>query len=166
MALDFTVIVNVRQRFGNNEPEELGLETEAPFVGQQKDFPFQCPHVDRGQSAVLLFQSQGVTVAQNMEINGHHIFGGIPTSVDVDNITVPPFNQNVPHLLRLLFAQWNGNVMLVHPGVLQENNVLRVSTRDAGDDRGLDDFVIDNVVVFFKTRSAGVLDPGGVFEPR
>lgn len=165
MPLDFTAIVNVRQRFGNNEPEELGLETEAPFVGAQKDFPFQCPNVDRSQSAILLFQSQGVTLAQNMEINGQRIFGGIPTSVDRDTVTVPPFD-STPSTLTLFFAQWKGNVMLVHPGVLQENNVLRISTRDTGGDKGLDDFIVDNVVVLFKTRSGGVFDPGTVFDAR
>lgn len=62
MALDFTVIIHVRQRFGDNELEDLndiGLETNAPFVGQQKDFEFRCPNVDPSQRAILLFQSQG-----------------------------------------------------------------------------------------------------------
>ncbi len=44
--------------------------------------------------------------------------------------------------------------MLVRAGVLRESNVLRLGARDSrgsllGD---VDDFVIDNVVIFFKTR--------------
>ena len=49
---------------------------------------------------------------------------------------------------------WNGNVMLIRPGVLSENNILRLGARASngsllGD---IDEFVIDNVVVLFKTR--------------
>jgi hypothetical protein len=40
MAIDFTVIQSVRQRFGDSEPDqEFPLEEEAPFVGVQKEFP-------------------------------------------------------------------------------------------------------------------------------
>ena len=49
--------------------------------------------------------------------------------------------------------------MLIHPGVLQENNLMRIRAADmtAGN---VDDFVVDNVVVVFKTGGrGGVLDP-------
>ncbi len=62
MPLDFTVIVTVRQRFGDANQDDFGQETDAPFVGQQKDFSFGCPNVDRTQQAILLFQSQGANV--------------------------------------------------------------------------------------------------------
>ena len=35
MALDFKVVITVRQRFRDNDIEDTGLETEAPFVGAQ-----------------------------------------------------------------------------------------------------------------------------------
>ncbi len=38
MPLDFTVIVTVRQRFGDSDQDDFGQETEAPFVGQQRIF--------------------------------------------------------------------------------------------------------------------------------
>ena len=79
MALDFTVVIRVRQRFGDDKSNNPLLETEAPFVGVQKDFAFVCPNVDRNQDAILLFESQGVDVQQPLLINGQQIFGGIPS---------------------------------------------------------------------------------------
>ena len=40
--------------------------------------------------------------------------------------------------------------MLIHPGVLQENNILRIRAADATA-ADIDDFLVDNVVVVFKT---------------
>ena len=48
-------------------------------------------------------------------------------------------------------AEWNGNVMLIEPGVLRENNVLRIRSGELSNGN-LDDFIIDNLVVLFKTR--------------
>lgn len=141
MALDFTVVITVRQRFGDNDIEDVGLETEAPFVGSQKDFEFHCPNVDSRQQAVLLFQCMGANAQQRMDINGQQVFGGIPSAVEL--VTTP---NNI-----LSRAQWNGNVMLIEPGVLREDNVLRIRSGKLSDDN-LDDFIIDNLVVLFKTR--------------
>jgi len=158
MALDFTVIASVRQRFGDSQDDDLGLEKDAPFVGQQKDFPFACPGVDASQSALLLFQSQGVTIAQKMNINGQVVFGGIPTSVDFGSLpTADPNNPNIC----VLIAQWKGNVMLVQPGVLRDsNNVLRITADKIGDSDNVDNFIIYNVVVIFKLRTRQVVDVG------
>lgn len=155
MSLDFTVIVTVRNRFGDGDSDDVGLENEAPFVGQQKDFSFGCPNVDRTKQAVLLFQSQGVNVPQSMEINGRIVFGGIPTSVEF--APLPFLSQGLVQSRAV--AQWSGNVMLVEPGVLQENNVLRVRSREIGDSGNIDNFILDNVVIVFKTRQIGPL-PG------
>jgi hypothetical protein len=143
MALDFTVIIHGRQRFGDNtfdNLEDLGLETNAPFVGQQKDFEFQCPNVNRAERAILLFQSQGVTFRQPLEINGHQVSGGMPSSVDQFGLTATR-------------AQWIGNVMLVGTGVVREQNVLRI--RAIGANNQIDNFIIDNVVIVFKTKQNG-----------
>lgn len=141
MALDFTVVITVRQRFGDNDIEDVGLETEAPFVGSQKDFEFHCPNVDTRQQAILLFQCMGANAEQTMEINGQQIFGGIPPAIDF--VTTPT--------AILTRAEWNGNVMLIQPGVLRENNVLRIRAGELSNGN-IDDFIIDNLVVVFKTR--------------
>ena len=155
MSLDFTVIVTVRNRFGDANQDDFGQETEAPFVGQQKDFSFACPNVDRTQQALLLFQSMGANAQQSMEINGRIIFGGIPASVEFAPL---PFLSGGQVQSRPV-AQWSGNVMLVEPGVLQDNNVLRVRAGAIGSSGNIDNFIIDNVVVVFKTRQLGPL-PG------
>ncbi len=84
---------------------------------------------------------------QSLEINGQQIFGGIPASVEVAPLPGP---QN--STLGVFVAQWSGNIMLVQPGVLQEDNVLRIRAREIGDSGNIDDFIIDNLVVVFKTR--------------
>lgn len=147
MALDFTVVITVRQRFGDTEADDVGLETDAPFVGSQKDFEFHCPNVDSRQQAILLFQCMGANAQQSLEINGQQIFGGIPPAIEF--VTGP--NQ-----IRIR-AEWNGNVMLIHPGVLREDNVLRIRAGELGDGN-IDNFIIDNLVVVFKTRPG--LNPG------
>jgi hypothetical protein len=154
MALDFTVVIVVRQRFGDRDADDVGQETAAPFVGQQKDYEFRCPGVDRNQQAILLFQCQGANVQQSLEINGQQIFGGIPAAVEQ-----APFPVLYPSNIVGSFpiAQWSGNVMLVHPGVLQENNVLRIRAREIADSGNVDNFIIDNLVVVFKTRQG--IDP-------
>lgn len=151
MPLDFTVIVTVRQRFGDSSSDDFGQETEAPFVGQQKDFSFACPNVDRTQQAILLFQSMGVNVQQSMEVNGRIVFGGIPASVEFAAL---PFLVQGQVQSRAI-AQWTGNVMLVEPGVLQANNVLRVQAKEIGSSGNIDNFIIDNVVILFKTKQIG-----------
>ena len=155
MALDFTVVITVRQRFGDSQDDDTGQETDAPFVGSEKQFNFRCPNVDGSQQAILLFQCQGANVQQSLEINGQQIFGGIPSSVEF--VTVPD-----PALV-LARAQWNGNIMLIQPGVLQENNVLRIQAGEISDTGNIDNFIIDNLVVVFKTRSGVGTLPGGVF---
>ena len=153
MALDFTVVITVRQRFGDDDVEDVGLETEAPFVGSQKDFEFHCPNVDSRQQAILLFQCMGTNAQQTMEINGRQVFGGIPSAVEVATL---------PNDFIVSRAQWNGNVMLIEPGVLREDNVLRIRAGKLSDDN-VDDFIIDNLVVVFKTRpglSTGVQPAG------
>jgi hypothetical protein len=158
MALDFTVVITVRQRFGDNDIEDVGLETEAPFVGSQKDFEFHCPNVDSRQQAVLLFQCMGTNAQQSMEINGQQIFGGIPAAFDF--LTTP--TQEIRTR-----AEWNGNVMLIQPGVLRENNVLRIRAGELSNGN-LDDFIIDNLVVMFKTRPGLNIgaQPAGNLSPR
>ena len=148
MASDFTVVFSVRQRFGEIEPEEVVVEN-APHVGSMKEYEFGCPDVDGSQKAALLFQSQGLGNPDGLQINGIHIPGGIPDSYDATTITdLYPQNQS-----SFLFfkGMWHGNIMIVPKNLLRENNTLRISSGDA------ESFIIDNVVVLFKTRPRSTL---------
>ena len=159
MALDFTIITDVRQRFGDyaraetESPGGGGLEADTP-PGLAKSFAFRCPAVDRKQFAILLFQTLGASVRQGLEINGQTIFGGIAPSLDPAARILGPRSESPED--RTTLGTWNGHVMLIHPGVLQENNILRIRAADATA-ANIDDFLVDNVVVVFKTAQ----QPGG-----
>ena len=149
--MDYTVIINVRQHFGDNKKIIRGLETQAPFVGISKDYQFVCPNVDQSQPGVLLFQTMGVTHRDNvLEINGQRVFGGIPTSYDAVEVVSSGTTFDLTH------AKWNANVMLVGQRVLVENNVLHIESVNKAD------FIIDNVVILFKTRFTPIVDGGTV----
>ena len=57
---DFTVIIRVRQHFGDDQDSMPGA-----FVGNNNSYPFLCPNVDSTQEAVLLFQTLGVSHDRN-----------------------------------------------------------------------------------------------------
>src|SRR5687768_9812828 len=123
MPLDFTIVINSRQRFGDSQSEDVALETDAPFVGRQKDYAFRCPDVDSRQAGLLLFQSQGVNFRHRLEINEQQIFGGLPANVDLS-----PSPTSTDDTVRSFAFTWSGNVMLIPLGVLGENNTLRVQS--------------------------------------
>ena len=155
MALDFTIVTDVRQRFGDYARDEKGAPDARPSgmeadtaIGLDKSFAFRCPSVDRRQFAILLFQTLGVAVRQGLEINGQTIFGGIAPSLDPAARILGPRAESPED--RTTLGTWNGHVMLIHPGVLQENNILRIRAADATA-ANIDDFLVDNVVVVFKT---------------
>jgi hypothetical protein len=132
---EFTVVVTVRQGFGNEPGYLNSIEPQVPFVGAHKTFTFQCPNVKTNEPAVLMFQTRAVSHNRNvLSINGTDVAGGIPVSPSKDT--------------------WNGNVMLVAPGVLRTSNQMLVRSRNAagGDGGDLDDFILDNVVVMYKTH--------------
>jgi hypothetical protein len=149
MALDFSIITDVRQRFGDYARGETESPPEADTpIGLEKSFAFRCPSVDRKQFAILLFQTLGVALRQGLEINGQTIFGGIAPSLDPAARILGPRSESPED--RTTLATWNGHVMLIHPGVLQESNILRIRAADATAAK-IDDFLVDNVVVVFKT---------------
>jgi hypothetical protein len=152
MATDYTVIQAVRQRFGDSPSGKLGrpgmdwgeypVESEAPFVGASKDFSFNCPSVDRSQWGILQFAALGVSDHDNViQINGVDVAGGIGVG--------PSWPYLHPHV-----PLWNMHSLLVEGRTLREQNVLHIeSSPDA--DGNLDDFLIDNVVIWFKTTRTG-----------
>jgi hypothetical protein len=152
MAVDYTVIMSVRQRFGDNTKEDgMNLiETEAPFVGQAKDFPFSCPNVARSQPAILQFESLGVSFRGTLQINGTAIFGGLTAG---PGSLVSPVGGG-------LTPTWKTHTLIVHENVLLDQNTLHVEAT-ATTDGNIDDFIIDNVVLWFKTRGTGPVGPVG-----
>jgi hypothetical protein len=154
MPSDFTVIEPVRQRFGDDdirEGEDL-VEQEAPFVGKSKDFPFSCPNVASGEMGVLQFESIAVTAGRGdsprniLRINGVDIPGGITPG--------PLLDDHLPSGLPL----WKSHSLIVPANVLQEQNVLHIESILLPEDpfgTQIDNFIIDNIVVFFKTRAQG-----------
>jgi hypothetical protein len=158
--MDFTVIIAVRQRFGDDTPElsETPVEQEAPFVGQAKDFPFSCPNVAVRQLAVLQFQSLGVTALRDfglahvniLRINGVDIPGGI---------TRGPAAGKIP--------LWTTHSVLIPENTLREQNTLHIESVPVplAHESTLDNFIIDNVVVLFKTRVPGPFADPDVANP-
>lgn len=143
MALNFTIVVHVRHQFGVVD-QDIGV-----FAGLEHSFPFDCPSVS-SDHALLLFQSLGVGHEQTLETNGVPVFGGVPVTDAVRGVTagVPP-EYGVPNHGHQLLAGslgWVGNVLIINPGVLKSSgNVLRIASNG-------EEFVIDNVVVVYKTR--------------
>ena len=137
------------------------------FAGLEHSFPFDCPSVS-SDHALLLFQSLGVGQEQRgvdpdlglaglgvgqeqtLETNGVPVFGGVPVTDAVRGVTagVPP-EYGVPNHGHQLLAGslgWVGNVLIINPCVLKSSgNVLRIASNG-------EEFVIDNVVVVYKTR--------------
>jgi hypothetical protein len=151
MATDYTVIMMVRHRFGDSpagtlgangmDQDEFPIEHEAPFVGVSKDFDFSCQAVDRAAAGVLQFNALGVQNGTNIiRKYGIDIPGGISPG--------PAWHALTPHV-----PLWNTHTLLVDGSVLQEENILHIeSTPDSNGN--LDDFIIDNVVIWFKTHAA------------
>jgi hypothetical protein len=148
MATDFTVIQAVRQRFGDEIADlgEASVEQSAPFVGKSKDFRFSCPNIARGEAAVLEFQSLGVSARNVLQINGVNVASGI---------TPGPMGAKAQGKAAPL---WNAHVLLVAANVLKEENVLHIESVSIpfAHEQTLDNFIVDNIVVFFKTRPGAV----------
>ncbi len=139
MASNFTVILFQRQHFGHQPGTFNDIEPSVPFVGPTKDFSFDCLNVDPGQTAFLMFQSRDVDHQRSVfRINGIAVFGGLPASPSRDT--------------------WNGNILLIEPHhqLRETDNVLHLESRNStgGSGGDIDDFIIDNVVIEYKTRAA------------
>ncbi|MCW4011266.1 MAG: hypothetical protein NWF05_11735 [Candidatus Bathyarchaeota archaeon] len=131
MSMDYTIIVYRREIFGDEKhPADVGA-----FVGDDEDYTFDCPNVDSEKTAVLFFRKWDVSFSKNIfTINGK--------SFDV-GLTPNPLSEN-----------WKTEVLLVTSGILKaKGNVLHVESRNrkGGKDGNLDDFGIDNVVIYYKT---------------
>jgi len=149
MPMDYTVIQAVRQRFGASDlggpPGEAAVFGNAPFVGRSKEFHFDCPSVSPDDMAVLQFTSVGIDVddragrsPSTLRINGVDVAGGLH---------VGPASERYP--------LWTTQLLLVPQVTLAEHrNVLFIEAAHAPAfiNEYVDSFVIDNVVIFYKTR--------------
>ena len=155
MAIDFTVIQPVRQRFGDDNPDyEWPQEQEAPFVGTSKDFSFSCPGVDSSQWAVLQLESFAIHAGRVTVFTP-----GYPRNilrindVDVPGGLTPGASEKITNLRSQHF--WKSHTLLVPANVLRATNVLHVESVKLPASAGItnfDNFIIDNVIVFFKVR--------------
>lgn len=150
--MDFTVILEGPHKFGDDETdrpfdtdrEHFGKES-ANFVGVAKDFPFACPGVSPGEIAVLQFRSLGVSVKGILKVNHVEIAGGLTRD---SQIVVQDGTQ----------ATWNTHILLIPAGTLGEQNVLHIAGEKVkslgafSSEKNLDDFIVSNAVVFYKTK--------------
>jgi len=148
--MNFIVIFSQRQHFGN-EANIFQFGPPPPFVGKTKDYSFDCPGVDARETAVLLFESYDVTIGRNIfQINGVEVFGGLPVG--------PEGEQHG----NFRTSAWIGNVLLVEPRhqLRATGNILHIESRAAtntGSD--IDDFVLDNMVIMYKTAATHPVPP-------
>ncbi len=139
MASNFTVVLFQRQHFGRVPGAFDDVEPDVPFAGSSQSFVFDCPNVQAGDAAFLMFQSRDVDHGRNVfEVNGVGVFGGLPVSPARDS--------------------WNANILLIEPRhrLRRTGNILRVESRNpsGGLTGSLDEFIIDNVVLVYKTPDA------------
>jgi hypothetical protein len=136
MATNFTAIVSQRQHFGDEQGTFNNVEPNLNVI-TKKDFTFDCPNVNPSETAFLMFQSRDVDHQRNIfTVNKVDVSGGLPASPSRDT--------------------WNGNIMLIgsHHVLKATNNTLHVESRNEKGESGgdIDDFIIDNVVIMYKTR--------------
>ena len=75
-------------------------------------------------------------------INGEKLAGGVSAGPRYDS------NGRIP--------LWATRVLLIRAGLLGEENTLRIEAQKNPFDGNYDNFTIDNVVVFFKTRPSAI----------
>jgi hypothetical protein len=130
MAVDFTVIQPVRQRFGDERLEgEFPTETEAPFVGSAKEFPFACPNVDASQMAILQLESLGLTAGRYYQIFVPDELKKHRNMLQVNGVDVPGGLTPAPWVEGAggtVLHFWKAHSLLVPANVLREENILFV----------------------------------------
>jgi len=143
MPSDFTVIQAVRNRFG--EGPGFPFEKQAPKVGVSKSYRFSCSNVDPRQMAILQFETIGVwkgLLDQSrdiLQING----------VDIPGSITPGGS----------FTTWRTHSLVVPANVLKEQNTLyieAISYAPSGPFYAPDQFIVDNIIVHYKTRTSPV----------
>ena len=100
----------------------------------------------------------GVSHSGRMTINNQVIFGDIAASSDAIALAFQRpdgLGGQVLDNAITTFPRWNTQTMIVSPNVLRERNVLRIEAGQS-DDGNVDNFIIDNVSLIYKTRTTGI----------
>ena len=169
VAVGYTVIQEVRQAFGDRIAEEKAKETDAPFVGYAKVFPFATPDVDQSEPAILQLESLGLTAdarrfkVWNQEIVYHRNALAINEKPVPGGLTpgAPLRDEDEP---TGLIHFWKAHSIVVPAWYLQDQNTLYVEAEflskypfmpEDEEGKNRDNFIIDNVVIFYKTKTNG-----------
>lgn len=140
MATELTVILFQRRHIGNQPGTFNDVEPNVQFVGPTLDLKFDCPNVNAHETAILMFQSRGVSARQKnvFQVNDVDVSGGLPASPSKDT--------------------WNGNILLLEPRheLKATGNRMHIKAQGGLFEDGeffdnLDDFILDNVVILYKT---------------
>jgi hypothetical protein len=136
MGINYTVILFSRQHFGD---EEGSLFPNVQFVGQEKTYTFDCPEINPNETAILVYNSYDVTSPRDrFEINGKQLYGGLYEG---------PGGRT-----------WASHELLVEPEfkLKASGNLLHVKslTRGGHPAGDIDDFVLDNIVIWYKTAES------------
>lgn len=165
MTADFTVIQAVRHQFGDKAIPE-GADYDAPFVGASTDVSFACPHVDPNQLALLQFESVGVEIGLGPFNYGYGDLEAPRNIIRINSVDIPGGITPGP---RIKFGDknygiWKAHTLIVPSGLLRESeNVLYIEAVHFEPFGGtLDHFIIDNVVITFKTLSKQTGSAGAV----
>src|SRR4029453_3633396 len=139
MAVDFTVIQAVPQRFGDATPDrsEGLVETEAAFIGKSKDFPFSSPNLLGGGWGVVNFRSRRVPAVADFGLGNANI-------LQINGVDIPGGMTRDPVAAEVAVRQmplWTNHSLLVPPNVLKEENVLHIESVRIPQAACLDNFI-------------------------
>jgi hypothetical protein len=133
---DFTVILYEVQQFGDSRGA-FGAGSGRNFTGDQADYEFSCRNVDPDEIAVLTLDTFEVNSEKNViQINGVALKDGFREGQG---------------------KKWVTHQLLVRNECnLQESgNVLHIESGDkSGGTGNIDDFILDNVVIWYKTSNS------------
>ena len=122
------------------------METEAAFIGKSKDFPFSCSNVLSEEWAVLSFRSRGVSAVTDFGLGNANI-------LQINGVDIPGGMTRDPVAAEVAVGEmplWTTHSLLVPPNVLKEENVLHIESVRIPQAACLDNFIMDNIVLFFK----------------
>jgi hypothetical protein len=158
MSSDFEVIFSGKKHFGDQQGNFNGIEPVVDFEGPDRDYPFSCPNVDPSKPAILMFESLGVTTAQSdvIKVNGVDVRGVNTDILNGEKAGIPASPNDE--------VGWSGNVLILegrrHQLKATGNQLTVVSRTRAGTLNGnRDDFLLDNMVIMYKTRPR-TISPG------
>ena len=154
MAADFTIIQAVRHQFGDHATPE-GLDLNAPFVGSSAEVTFSCPFVDSTQLALLQFESLGVEIGLGPANYGYDGKEAHRNIIRINGVDIPGGITAGP---RARFGDdeygiWKSHTLIVPSNLLNRGeNSLYIEAVHFSPFSAIDHFIIDNVVITFKTH--------------